>query len=73
MSQGSKVDWSKLGFEYIKTNGNVRHIYKNGEWGPLEVHQEDTITLHLAATVLHYGQAVFEGLKAFRTKDGKVN
>jgi branched-chain amino acid aminotransferase len=28
--------------------------------------------MHMAATVLHYGQAGFEGLKAFRGKDGKI-
>ena len=32
----------------------------------------DHSTMHMAATCLHYGQEAFEGLKAFRGKDGKV-
>jgi len=38
----------------------------------VEVSQSDTINIHMAATCLHYGQEVFEGLKAFRGKDGKI-
>lgn len=66
------IDWSKLGFEYIKTNCHVRSTYKNGKWGRVTTHRKDTITMNVAATCLHYGQACFEGLKAFRCKDGKV-
>jgi branched-chain amino acid aminotransferase len=36
------------------------------------VHTEETLTLPMAATCLHYGQEAFEGLKAFRGKDGKI-
>ena len=35
--------------------------------------QGDTINLHIGATALHYGQACFEGLKAFAHEDGTVN
>jgi branched-chain amino acid aminotransferase len=66
------IDWNKLGFEYIKTNCHVRSTYKNGKWGRLVTHKKDMITMNVAATCLHYGQACFEGLKAFRCKDGKV-
>jgi branched-chain amino acid aminotransferase len=66
------IDWSNLTFGYIKTDCNVRSEYKNGAWGELEVHESEYLTLHMAATSLHYGQESFEGLKAFRGKDGKV-
>jgi branched-chain amino acid aminotransferase len=46
--------------------------YKNGTWGPLEKQTEPYIPLHIGATCLHYGQECFEGLKAFRRKDGSV-
>lgn len=66
------IDWSNLGFGYIKTDCNIRCEFKNGSWGQLEVHESEFVNLHMAATGLHYGQESFEGLKAFRGKDGKV-
>lgn len=66
------IDWKSLGFGYLKTDYNVRSYYKNGSWGPIEVTSDETITLHMAATALHYGQEAFEGMKAYRGKDGKV-
>ncbi|WP_455611056.1 branched-chain amino acid aminotransferase, partial [Bacteroides sp.] len=38
----------------------------------LEISSSELINMHMAATCLHYGQEAFEGLKAFRGKDGKV-
>lgn len=66
------IDWSTLGFGYMKTDFNIRCTYKNGAWGELEVSDSEYITMHMAATSLHYGQEAFEGLKAFRGKDGRV-
>ena len=67
-----QIDWSNLSFGYIKTDYNVRYNYRNGEWGELEVSSSEYINLHMAATCLHYGQEAFEGLKAFKGKDGKI-
>jgi len=67
-----QIDWSNLSFGYIKTDYNVRYNYRNGEWGELEVSSSEYVNLHMAATCLHYGQEAFEGLKAFRGKDGKI-
>jgi len=66
------LDWSNLGFGYRRTDGNVRCVYKDGAWGEVQVCTDENISLHMAATCLHYGQDAFEGLKAFRGKDGKV-
>ncbi len=66
------IDWKNLTFGYTKTNYNVRSYFRDGKWGSLEVSSEETINIHIAATALHYGQEAFEGLKAFRGKDGKV-
>ena len=66
------IDWNSLTFDYFKTDYNVRCHYKDGKWGDIEIHSEDTINLSIAATCLHYGQEGFEGLKAFRGKDGKI-
>ncbi len=68
----TEIDWSNLTFSYTKTDYNVRCTYKDGKWGEIEVSDSEYIPLHIAATCLHYGQESFEGLKAFRGKDGKV-
>lgn len=66
------LDWKSIGFGYRKTNYNIRCWYKDGQWGPLEVSDSEYFNIHIAATCLHYGQEAFEGLKAFKGKDGKV-
>lgn len=68
----NELDWSNIGFGYIPTDYNVRCYYKDGKWGEIEVSSSDIINIHMAATALHYGQEIFEGLKAFRGKDGKI-
>lgn len=66
------MDWGKLPFGYFKTDYNIRCYYRDGKWGELEVSSSEYINIHMAATALHYGQEAFEGLKAFRGKDGKI-
>jgi branched-chain amino acid aminotransferase len=68
----STIDWANLGFGYMKTDFNVRCYYRNGKWGEIEQSDSEYIPLHIAATALHYGQEAFEGLKAFRGKDGQI-
>ncbi len=66
------INWSELSFGYMKTDYNVRSYYRDGKWSEPEIESSEMISLHMAATCLHYGQEAFEGLKAFRGKDGKV-
>ncbi len=66
------IDWGNLAFGYMKTDYNIRCTFKDGVWGELEVSDSEYVTMHIAATSLHYGQESFEGLKAFRGKDGKI-
>ena len=66
------LNWGELGFGYYKTNLNVRCEYKDGKWGEITTTDSEYIPMHMAATCLHYGHEVFEGLKAFRGIDGKV-
>ncbi len=66
------LDWKNLPFGYVKTKYNVRCHYKDGQWGTLEVSDSEYINIHMAATALHYGQEAFEGMKAYRGKDGKI-
>jgi branched-chain amino acid aminotransferase len=67
-----EIDWKNLSFGYMKTDYNVRINYRNGAWGELEISSSEEINMHMAATCLHYGQEAFEGLKAYRGKDGKI-
>lgn len=67
-----ELDWGKLGFGYVPTDYNVRCTYADGKWGAVEVSDSEILPIHIAATALHYGQEVFEGIKAFRGKDGKI-
>ncbi|MDD2326833.1 MAG: branched-chain amino acid aminotransferase [bacterium] len=67
-----KIDWTNISFGYMKTDYNVRCYYRDGKWSAPQLETSEELTLHMAATCLHYGQEAFEGLKAFRGKDGRV-
>lgn len=70
--KSNELDWANLSFGYVPTDVNVRCTFRDGQWGPIEETASEHINLHMAATALHYGQEIFEGLKAFRGKDGKI-
>ncbi len=67
-----ELDWKNLSFGYLKTDYNIRSYYRNGSWSEPELTSDETVSLHMAATCLHYGQEVFEGQKAFRGADGVI-
>ncbi len=54
------------------TDHMVKIDYVDGAWGQGQVLPYGPLTLDPAASCLHYGQAMFEGLKAFRLADGRV-
>ena len=68
----ANLDWANLPFGYYKTDYNIRYGWKDGVWDAGTLTSDEAITLHMAATCLHYGQECFEGLKAFETKQGDV-
>lgn len=67
------IDWSNLGFSYIKTDYRYIARWKEGKWSKGELSQDNTLHINEGATALHYGQQCFEGLKAYRCKDGSIN
>ena len=67
-----ELNWNQLGFGYTKTNTIVTTYFKNGEWGKVESNTDDNLTLNAFAGVFHYSIECFEGLKAYRGKDGKI-
>lgn len=66
------INWQKLGFSYRDTNSHIRFVWRHGEWDEGQLCADPHLNIHIAATALHYGQAAFEGLKAFRCSDGQV-
>ena len=66
------VDWNNLGFAYQPISQRYVANFKDGKWGEIEISSSEYVNIHMAATCLHYGQEIFEGLKAFRGKDGKI-
>lgn len=72
MSSVKNIDWGKLGFNYIKTDLRYVSIWKNGSWDEGKLVEENNITISEGSTALHYGQQCFEGLKAYRTAEGKI-
>ena len=66
------IDWSSLGFGYVKTDYRYISNFKDGAWDEGGLTTDDTITLSECAGVLQYAQTVFEGMKAYTTEDGHI-
>ncbi|MFY1027864.1 branched-chain amino acid aminotransferase [Actinobacillus seminis] len=67
------IDWKNLGFSYIKTDYRYIAYWKDGKWSKGELTQDNVLHISEGSTALHYGQQCFEGLKAYRCKDGSIN
>lgn len=67
-----EIAWSELGFSWMDTKCFLRSSFDGKRWSALETLADPMISVHVAATALHYGQAAFEGLKAFTMKDGRI-
>lgn len=72
MSNNVNIDWHNLGFNYIKTDLRYISRWKNGQWDEGKLVEDNQITISEGSPALHYGQQCFEGLKAYRRKDGKI-
>jgi branched-chain amino acid aminotransferase len=72
MNNAVNIEWDKLGFSYIKTDYRYVSRWKDGAWDNGKLTEDNTVTISESSTCLHYGQQCFEGLKAYRTKEGKI-
>ena len=72
MTKKVNIDWNNLGFEYIKTDFRYISTWKNGSWDEGHLTEDNMLTISEASCALHYGQQCFEGLKAYRTKNGDI-
>ena len=66
------LDWANLGFGYMVADYRYVSNYKDGKWDDGEITTDANITLNECAGVFQYAQTVFEGLKAYRTQDGRI-
>ncbi len=67
------INWDKLGFDYIKTDKRYLSYFRNGEWDNGVLTEDNVLHISEGSTALHYGQQCFEGMKAYRCKDGSIN
>ena len=66
------IDWSNLGFGYIKTDKRYVSNFKDGAWDEGVLTDDDKVVISECAGVLQYAQTVFEGLKAYTTEKGSI-
>ena len=66
------IDWANLGFGYVQTDKRFVANYKDGAWDEGTLTEDPNVVLNECAGVLQYAQTVFEGMKAYRTEDGRV-
>ena len=65
-----EIDWSNLGFGYVKTDKRFVANYKNGAWDNGVITDDDKVVISECAGVLQYSQSCFEGMKAYTTENG---
>ena len=66
------IDWSNLGFGYVKTDYRFVSDFKDGKWNEGRLTKDDKVVISECAGVLQYAQTVFEGMKAYTTQDGRI-
>ncbi len=67
------IKWEELGFNYIKTPYRYLSVWKDGKWDSGKLTEDNFLKIHEGSPAIHYGQQAFEGLKAYRCKDGSIN
>lgn len=72
-SRLSKVDFNNIPFGSVLADHMLVSDYINEKWHQSAIEPFGDITISPAMLALHYGQVVFEGMKAFKMKDGSVS
>ena len=70
--QKKDIDWSKLGFGYMRTDWRYSRIWKDGNWQEGGLTDKAEVTISECAGALQYAQTGFEGLKVYETKKGEI-
>ncbi|MEX2597926.1 MAG: branched-chain amino acid aminotransferase [Salibacteraceae bacterium] len=71
-SKISEVDFNNLPFGKIFSDHMLMAEYKNGAWQKTQIMPFGNISLSPATSMIHYGQSIFEGMKAFRADDDEI-
>jgi branched-chain amino acid aminotransferase len=71
-SKLASLDLNNIPFGKYFTDHMLEVNYENGGWGEVEIKPYQPITIDPACAALHYGQAIFEGIKAYKTQDGEI-
>jgi len=71
-SRISEVDWDNLPFGKVFSDHMLVMDYKDGAWQEPEIMPFGELSLHPATSAIHYGQSIFEGMKAYRNDKGEV-
>ena len=71
-SKLKSVDFNNLPFGKTFTDHMLVADYADGEWGNVEIKPYQPLTFDPSIAALHYGQAIFEGVKAYKNTDGKA-
>jgi branched-chain amino acid aminotransferase len=69
-SRLDQVDFSNIPFGRVFSDHMFTADYKDGAWGNLQILPFGPFSIHPACMGLHYGQSIFEGMKASRKEDG---
>lgn len=68
----NEVDFSNIVFGKTFADHMLKAEYYDGAWQEVKIMPYQPITMSPATTALHYGQAIFEGMKAFKDKEGNA-
>lgn len=66
------LDLGNIPFGKFFTDHMLEADFENGEWKNIEIKPYQPLLLSPATAALHYGQAIFEGIKAYRNQDGEA-
>lgn len=69
-SKIGELDFNNLPFGKYFTDHMLEVDYANGEWGKVSIRPYGNLSLSPALAALHYGQSIFEGIKAYKDREG---
>ena len=71
-SRITDVDWDNLPFGKVFSDHMLVMDYKDGVWHDPEIVPFESLSMHPATSAIHYGQSIFEGMKANKNENNEV-
>ena len=71
-SKISEIDFDNLPFGKYFTDHMLVADYKDGEWKSAEIKPYQPLMMEPSLAAIHYGQSIFEGIKAYKNKEGEA-